>query len=180
MEFFCKFFNLYVLQDCKIIKLKRQIEVINAEQIKKELIFASAKLKLIKFNVKSLNITSPIELVTVLNSVGLFKTALEICTVFDLKNYYANIFESLTKYCILLMEEEIPNVWEWLIENDLQDLPINRDNLSEIVWQLLYDYLMKYEKENMTILHYVICRKIIQMRMFLPHWLLASYKVRKE
>lgn len=152
----------------------------NAKQIKKELKFASAKLKLIKLNVKSFNIANAIELVTVLNSAGLFKTALEVCSLFELNSYYENVFECLTKFCVLLMEEEIPNVWDWLIENDLQDLPINRENLCEVVWQLLQDYLKKYEKENQTILHHVICKKIIQMRMYLPYWLLASYKVNKK
>lgn len=29
----------------------------------------------------------------------------------------------------------------------------------------------------MTMLHYVICKKIIQMRIYVPQWLLTSYKV---
>lgn len=32
----------------------------------------------------------------------------------------------------------------------------------------------------MTTLHYVVCKKIIQMRIYVPQWLLASYKVRLE
>nr|CAH7729258.1 unnamed protein product [Callosobruchus chinensis] len=168
-------------KDADVIKLKRQVEVVNIETIKKELLFADAKLKLCRYNMSSLaSITSPVELVAMLNASGLFKTALEVCTAFQLS--YCNVFETLTKHCVMLTvangEYEEPNTWEWLVENDLQDLPMNRDNIADIVWKLLQDYLSKYEKPNMTQLHRAICGKIIQMGDFLPHWIVASYKLR--
>lgn len=58
------------------------------------------------------------ELVTLLNNSGLFKTALDICTTFSLP--YNNVFETLTKHCVLLTEQEHPSAWNWLVENDLQ------------------------------------------------------------
>ncbi|CAH1156010.1 unnamed protein product [Phaedon cochleariae] len=164
-------------QELRVFKLRKQVEVVNINAIKNDLIFASAKLKVARFNgTLPVSITNPTELVTLLNSAGLFKTALDICTTFDLP--YNSVFDTLTKHCVLLSEEENPNSWNWLVENDLQDLPVNRDSASDVIWQLLQDYLEKYEKPNMTTLHCVVCRKIIQMRIYVPHWLLASYKLR--
>lgn len=66
----------------------------------------------------SFSFTAPIELVTLLNSAGLYKTALQICTKFSIP--YSSVFESLTRQCVILSEQESPNAWNWLIENDLQ------------------------------------------------------------
>lgn len=135
------------------------------------------------------------ELVTLLNNAGLFKTALEICAKFSMP--YTSVFEVLTKQCVLLSEQEDPNAWNWLIENDLQgneqydnlfcvetchsilflDLPVNRENVSDVSWKLLQDYLNKYEEPSMSSLHYVVCKKIINMNIYIPFWLLTSYKV---
>ncbi|XP_030768263.1 nuclear pore complex protein Nup160 homolog isoform X2 [Sitophilus oryzae] len=164
-------------KDNEVFRIKKQIEVVDIEIIKKELIFSCAKLKLARFDSSiPSNVNTPVELVTLLNSAGLFKTALEICTTYNLG--YATVFESLTLKCIMLSEEENPNAWDWLVENDLQDLPANRDSISEVVWQLLQDYLEKYEEPNMTTLHKIVCKKIINMRMYIPFWMLKSYKVR--
>ncbi|XP_018568434.1 nuclear pore complex protein Nup160 homolog isoform X2 [Anoplophora glabripennis] len=162
-------------KELQVLRLRKQVEVININTIRKDLVFASAKLKLARFDATSpTNITSPVELVTLLNNSGLFKTSLDICTTFNLP--YNSIFETLTKHCILLTEQEHPSAWNWLVENDLQDLPVNRDSAADVVWQLLQEYLEKYEEPNMTTLHYVVCKKIIQMRIYVPQWLLASYK----
>ncbi|CAH2014720.1 unnamed protein product [Acanthoscelides obtectus] len=168
-------------QEAEVFRLKRQVEVVNIDTIKKELLFADAKLKLCRYNMSSpASITSPVELVGMLNISGLFKTALEVCTAFQLS--YCSVFETLTKHCVSLTlaneEYDQPNTWEWLVENDLQDLPVNRDNIADIVWKLLQDYLSKYEKPNMTELHRAVCSKIIQMGVFLPYWLIVSYKLR--
>ncbi|KAJ8959900.1 hypothetical protein NQ318_011637 [Aromia moschata] len=164
-------------KDLEVFKLQKQVEVVNINAIKRDLLFASAKLKLVRFDSTSpVNVTTPIELVTLLNSAGLFKTALEICTNFNLS--YNSVFETLTKHSVLLTEEDHPGAWNWLAENDLQDLPVNRDSAADVVWQLLQECLEKYEKPNMTVLHNVICKKIINMKANIPIWLLASYKVR--
>ncbi|XP_057663813.1 nuclear pore complex protein Nup160 homolog [Diorhabda carinulata] len=165
-------------KEMKVFKLRKQVEVVDIETVEKELIFASAKLKLARFTSTSspVNITSPIELVSSLNAAGLFKTSLDICTTFELP--YTSVFEVLTKHCVILSEEENPSAWNWLVENDLQDLPVNRDSAAAVVWQFLRDCLEKYEEPNMTTLHYIIAKKIVNMRIFFPHWLVASYKVR--
>ncbi|KAJ8920022.1 hypothetical protein NQ315_011672 [Exocentrus adspersus] len=164
-------------KELQILKLRKQVEVVNIETIKNELVFSSAKLKLANFDTTSpTNVTSPVELVTLLNNACLFKTSLNICTTFNIP--FASVFETLTKHCVLLTEQEHPSAWNWLVENDLQDLPVNRDSAADVVWQLLQEYLEKYEEPRMTVLHYVVCKKIIHMRMYIPQWLLASYKIR--
>ncbi|KAJ8978443.1 hypothetical protein NQ317_017646 [Molorchus minor] len=166
-------------EDLLVFKLRKQVEVVNVNTIKRDLVFASSKLKLARFDATSpTNVTTPAELVTLLNSAGLFKASLELCTTFNLP--YNSIFDTLTKHCILLTEEEHPNAWNWLVENDLQDLPVNRDKAADVVWQLLREYLEKYEESNMTTLHNVVCKRIINLRLYVPHWLLSSYKLRNS
>ncbi|CAH0554990.1 unnamed protein product [Brassicogethes aeneus] len=165
------------VEDLQKIKLQRQVEVVNINIIKKDLIFACAKLKLLRFSSgSSLNITTPHELVSLLNNAGLFKTALKICINFKVP--YESVFDTLTKHCVLLTEQDHPNAWDWLVENDLQDLPVNRDCIADVVWQLLQECLRTYEEPNMTTLHSVVLRKIIGMKMFVPFWLMESYKKR--
>lgn len=63
-------------------------------------------------------VLAPVELVTLLNSAGLYKTALDLCTKFNIS--YTSVFESLTRQCVILSEQENPDAWNWIIENDLQ------------------------------------------------------------
>lgn len=57
------------------------------------------------------------------------------------------------------------------------DIPVSRDNISDVVWKLLQDYLGKYEEPNMSTLHYVVCQQIIRLNIYIPFWLISSYKV---
>ncbi|CAG9862053.1 unnamed protein product [Phyllotreta striolata] len=163
--------------EIRTFKIKKQIEVVDIETIGKELTFASAKLKLLQFNpAVSISVCDPLELVISLNNSGMFKAAFEICSTFDLP--YSLVFEALTKRCVMLTEAEDPNAWNWLVENDLQDLPVNRESAADVVWKFLQDCLEKYEEPRMSCLHNVVCKKIINMQIYLPHWLKASYKAR--
>ncbi|XP_066259653.1 nuclear pore complex protein Nup160 homolog [Euwallacea similis] len=164
-------------KDSEIFRIKKQVEVVNIDAIKKELAFSSAKLKLARFDPSlATNITDAVELVTLLNSCGLFKTALEVATTFNIS--YISTFVGLTWRCLALSEDEDPTAWNWLAENDLQDLPANREDVALIAWQLLQTYLDKYEEPNSTLLHKAICEKMINFRVYIPFWLLKSYKVR--
>lgn len=64
-----------------------------------------------------------------------------------------------------------------MVSNWVSDLPVNRDDISDVVWKLLEDYLNKYEEPGMTTLHYVVCKKIISLNIYIPFWLMNSYKV---
>ncbi|KAF5295356.1 hypothetical protein FQR65_LT01546 [Abscondita terminalis] len=82
------------------------------------------------------------------------------------------------KQCIYLSHTENSDAWKWLIENDLHDLDVVGNSPSSVAWNLLQTYLEEYEEEHMTTLLKVVCRKIIQMRAFIPQWILSMYKVR--
>lgn len=118
---------------------------------------------------------APSEIIMYLTTVGLFKSALSLCMQFNLP--YDVIFETLARQCILLTEYEDLYAWNWLNENDLHELPILGTSPSSVAWLMLKTYLEDYEEENMSILHKIVSQKIIAMGGYIPHWLLASYKV---
>jgi nuclear pore complex protein Nup160 len=157
------------------IVLRKQVNIINLDGLSKELTFSAAKLKLIRFNpVSSFDITSPHELVMLLTSACLFKTALAIAKTFDVP--YRIVFEALTKKCGGLSKRNEPVAWEWLVENSLQDLPGTKDP-STAAWSLLQECVEEYEEEKMSEIHKIVCKQIIKMHMWIPQWLLTSYKV---
>lgn len=87
--------------------------------IKKELALAIGRLKLAKFNKRAVtnSLTSPVELITYLSCAGIFKYALHLCSVFELP--YESVFEIFTQQCLHLQDDEDPEAWNWLTENDL-------------------------------------------------------------
>lgn len=60
----------------------------------------------------------PEELSLLLSAAGLFKIALEICTLFELP--YVHVFDFLTRRCIRLTLRQENLQWNWLLENDVQ------------------------------------------------------------
>lgn len=48
---------------------------------------------------------------------------------------------------------------------------------ATVCWDLLQMLIEQYEIPQLTHIHKVVSKKIISMGAFLPHWLLASYKV---
>lgn len=120
-------------------------------------------------------ILAPGEIVTYLTSVGLLKPALTLCCQFNMP--YDIIFEALARQCVLLTEYEDLDAWNWLIENNLHELPTLGNSPSSVAWLMLKTYLEEYEEKNMSILHKIVCQKIIRMGGYIPYWLLASYKV---
>ncbi|KAL3269609.1 hypothetical protein HHI36_008672 [Cryptolaemus montrouzieri] len=163
------------------IALKNQVEVVGLEDIKIEYEFACAKLKLARYCPQTYDnfaITNPNELLVALVSCGLYQVALKLCKSLDLR--YDLVFDHLTGQCILLTEDENPDVhrWKWLIKNDTQDLLINNNNPADVAWLFLQELLEQYEEPGLTTLHKVICAKIIQMGVFIPYWLYSAYKIR--
>lgn len=62
-------------------------------------------------------ISEPSELVVMLSSVGLYKTALHLCDEFKINK--CSVFENLASQCIKLSLNEDPDAWEWLLQNDI-------------------------------------------------------------
>lgn len=56
-------------------------------------------------------------------------------------------------------------------------MPIIGNSAVEVAWQLLQTLLFQYEEEHMTVLHRVVCEKMLHLGAFLPYWLTSSYKV---
>lgn len=158
------------------LTVKENVEVLHLNGIKEELDCAKARLRLAKYEPDAIadHLTSPVELVMLLVNAGLFKPALLLCKRFIIPNDL--IFEHLTRSCVQLSRQEDANAWNWLAENDLQELNYIGNTPSDVAWNLLKTFLEEYEKPLASIIHKVIAQKLIEMGYFLPHWFLASYK----
>ncbi|KAI4461352.1 nuclear pore complex protein [Holotrichia oblita] len=162
----------------EIVKFKRQLEVVELDVIKKELALAIGRLKLAKFDKKLVTnfMTSPMELIRYLACSGIYKYALNLCTIFDVP--YESVFETFIQNCLHVTDRDEIITWNWLVENDLHDMPIIGNSAVEVAWQLLQTLLFQYEEEHMTVLHRVVCEKMLHLGAFLPYWLTSSYKKR--
>ncbi|XP_045475134.1 nuclear pore complex protein Nup160 homolog [Harmonia axyridis] len=163
------------------ISSKSQMELVSLDDIKREYDFACAKLKLAKYCPQvydNFAVTNPSELLVALVSCGLYQVGLNLCKSLDLP--YDLVFDHLTGQCIVLTEDENTDIhhWNWIIKNDTQDLLINNNNPADVAWLFLQQLLEEYEEPGLTVLHKVVCKKIIQMGAFIPHWLYSSYKIR--
>lgn len=133
--------NLF--QDRSRIASKNQIELVGLDDIKREYDFACAKLKLAKYcpqvydnfagtffftNFRDsrliliFTVTNPSELLVALVSCGLYQVGLNVCKSLDLS--YDLVFDHLTGQCIVLTEDDNPDVqhWDWIIRNDTQGM----------------------------------------------------------
>ncbi|XP_017773941.1 PREDICTED: nuclear pore complex protein Nup160 homolog [Nicrophorus vespilloides] len=161
-----------------VVNYKRQVDVIDVQGIRKELVFARAKLQLSKLDPNCIpnNLTTPSELVMFLASSGIYKTSFKVCVAYEIP--FDIIFEMLTHQCVLLTESEDNEAWNWLIENDLHDFDYIGNSTSVVAWNLLQHYLEVHEEAHLSCYHRVVADKILHMGMALPHWFLASYKKR--
>ncbi|KAF5272220.1 hypothetical protein FQA39_LY01302 [Lamprigera yunnana] len=153
-------------------------EVLGVSDIRKDLELASARFRLIRYDPRYMtnSLKTPTEVVRHLCKAGIFKHALILCKMYGLK--YDPIFDALTKQCLILSHTEDLNAWNWLIENDLHDLNFVGNTPSVVAWQLLRTYLNQYEEKQLTVLHKVVCRKIIEMKRIIPHFITISYKLK--
>lgn len=108
--------------------------------------------------------------------MGLFEAAANLCTTFGLS--YDTVFEALTTACMRLNRNQSPESSAWLIKNSVADLALGETSAAKVGWMFLKEMLMKYEEDNLTVLHKVVARRIIAFNGYLPYWLTASYKVR--
>lgn len=157
--------------------IKKQVEVLELSDIKKEYYIVDARLKVSRIN-SELHIVShadPSELIIILSTIGLYTTALHLCDEFKVKK--SPVLESLTSQCIRLSRHEDPNGWEWLVQNDIFDIGISNSNIANTTWRLLEHLTLKHEQGRCSELHKAVCRKLLQEGAFIPQWLLMSYKV---
>lgn len=113
------------------------------------------------------------QLIAVLANTGLYTAAVKLTS--KLEKSLAPIFESLAAACVRASEENSNEVWSWLQENDIADLP-QKNSAVDMAWKLLEVLLDDYESDNSTILRKAVTSKILSLGEFLPHWLYLSYK----
>ncbi|EGI69420.1 Nuclear pore complex protein Nup160-like protein [Acromyrmex echinatior] len=159
-------------------KIKKQVEVLELDDIKKEYYIVDARLKISKVNSEMHIVahTELSELIVTLCSIGLYATALHLCDVFKISK--ASVLKSLTSQCIKLSQREDPNAWDWLIQNDIFDIGISNTTITNTAWRLLEYFTLKHEKSDNCELHKAVAQKLLQDGAFLPQWLLISYKKR--
>lgn len=159
-------------------KVKRQVEVVELKDIRKEYYIVEARLKLSKLNSELLVVAQvgPEELIAILSSVGLYVTALHLCEQFRIGK--GSVLESLASQCVRLSQQDDPKAWDWLILNDVFDITLSASNVANIAWKLLEHLTLTHEKENQSELHKGVARKLLHHGAFIPAWLLSSYKKR--
>ncbi|KAJ9580150.1 hypothetical protein L9F63_004167, partial [Diploptera punctata] len=104
--------------------LKRQVQVLEIPDIRKEYELVNARLRLMKHSPDLYSTVgarlSAGELVAILTSVGMYQVALKLCHMFSLPQ--EGVFEGLAAACVKLMTEdtdrESGGAWDWLVEND--------------------------------------------------------------
>ncbi|XP_053989255.1 nuclear pore complex protein Nup160 homolog [Hylaeus volcanicus] len=161
-----------------LCKIKKQVEVLELRDIKKEYYVVDARLKISKIN-SELHVIAhagPSELIIISSTIGLYTTALHLCDQFNINK--SSVLESLTSQCVRLSRREDRNAWDWLIQNDIFDIGLFNTNISNTAWRLLEYLTLKHEKENASELHKAVARKLLQEGAFIPQWLLMSYKKR--
>ncbi|XP_050491820.1 nuclear pore complex protein Nup160 homolog isoform X1 [Bombus huntii] len=165
-------------EDILHYKIKKQVEVLELNDIKREYYIVDARLKVSKIN-SELHIVShagPSELIIILPTIGLYTTALHLCDEFNVNK--SSVLESLASQCIRLSRGEDPNAWDWLIQNDIFDIGLSNTNITNTAWRLLEYLTLKHEKDRYSELHKAVTRKLLQEGAFIPQWLLMSYKKR--
>lgn len=160
-------------------KVKKLVEVLELNDIKKEYYLVNARLELSKHSTEIHTVAQagPAEIIAVLTSVGLYTTALQICDEFKISK--CSILEGLTSQCLRLTKQEDPNAWDWLIQNQVFDLVGCSNNcLVDVCWGLLEKLTLLHEKERESELYKSIAGKLLHQGAFLPQWLMISYKKR--
>ncbi|CAD6237041.1 GSCOCG00002109001-RA-CDS [Cotesia congregata] len=159
-------------------KIKKMVQVLELKDIRNEYYLVDARLKLSKFRSEMHTIAQADagELIVLLSNVGLYTVALNLCDKFGISK--TSVLENLAGQSLRLSEHEDPNAWDWLVLNDVFDIPGYGSNVADIAWRLLEKLTLEHEKEDSSELHKGVAKKILQHEAFLPQWLIASYKKR--
>lgn len=152
-----------------------QIEVIDIEEIKKEMLVSEALLCVAKAkDLKLIMQMGPKELVVFLSTQRFYTNALKLAKGYKLS--LTPIFESLTFACIKSSNIEFNDNLDWLNQNNLSDLTLTV-SYSEMPWIYLQKLLKEEDPEKE---HYRdVVKHILANQAFVPQWLLDSYKKNK-
>lgn len=152
-----------------------QIEVIDVNEIRKEMLIAEALLCIAKAkDLKLIMQMGPKELVVLLSTQRFYTNALKLAKGYKLS--LTPIFESLTLACIKSTNIEFNDNLDWLNQNNLSDLTLTV-KCSEMPWIYLRKLLKEEDPERQ---HYRdVVKQILANQAFIPQWLLDSYKKHK-
>lgn len=157
--------------------MRKQIEVLELQDIKREYVLAEAKLKLMKLNPDiHTTKTCPSEIVAVMSSVGLYVDALRVCEHYNISK--ASVLECLASRCIQLSQQDDPAACEWLKLHDVFDLGISSLRTDDVAWKLLQHLTLTHEKDGESEIHKAVARKLFHRGTYLPEWLSSSYTKR--
>ncbi|XP_037936413.1 nuclear pore complex protein Nup160 homolog isoform X2 [Teleopsis dalmanni] len=154
---------------------KHKVAVLEIIDVKRELLQAEAFLQLSqkRKDVQSFFNAGPQELTIMLASSGLYTDAVKLANGFNIS--ILPVFDTLTTACVHITEETANEVWSWLQENDLADLP-HRNKAADMAWSLLKKLVIDNEKENSTEIRKCVVNKILNLNSFVPQWLYNDYK----
>ena len=162
------------------------MEVVELEDIEKELLLCQARLKLVSMSGdSSLCFTpglTPAETVSLLSAANLFMEAVRVATTYSLPGCLVTVVQSLASKCARLSGGrggDLGQAWTWLAENrQAGGREAGGEDAVEVAWQLLETIVTGQEEAGSTALHRAVLTSLAATRTAAPPWLLAGYKQR--
>ncbi|CAH1395818.1 unnamed protein product [Nezara viridula] len=148
------------------------VEILEIEDIQREFELSGARYNLDGCSPDA----SQEEVIALCVTQKLYKTALRLANMCKLS--CAPCIQAFTASCAALSEQSIS--WHWLKANEIDDIIITESNANEMLWRILERCILKYEKENETVLHRASANQLLTVGLFIPTWLLQSYKKRNS
>jgi nuclear pore complex protein Nup160 len=180
-----------ITQEPKEKHVKREIDVVDVNDIRKEYEMTRSRLKLLtkspKLNEIASCILTPSEVLTLLISNGLFDASFQLAKVMELP--MTSIFEGLVSRYVRFVqlplfdmrtEDSLSEFYECFTENDsVAQSFLGTTELPAIskLWHLISLYLQKYEDKNQSSLHRCVAERLLMSGVGLPAALIHSYQV---
>ena len=170
---------------------KREIEVLDVNDVRKEYEAARARLKLLlkspKLNEIASCLLSPSEVLALLVSNGLFDCAFQLSTVAGLQ--LQPIFEGLVSRYVRFVqlplfdmrnEDSLNEFYDCFTDNDsvIQSFLGTSDSSAiDKMWYLISVYLERHAEPGQTQLHHCVAERLLMSGMAIPSSLKHSYHV---
>ncbi|XP_059616440.1 nuclear pore complex protein Nup160 homolog [Phlebotomus argentipes] len=152
-----------------------KVVVLEIEDIRRELHYIEATITLSRHR-RELSTILKVgagELVGLLATSRLFTAAIKLARAYKLSPTV--VVENLASACVHASAEQSNEIWMWLQENDLADLPLKNSPVA-MAWNLLEKIVVENEEKGTTVLRRVVAKRILHLGAFLPYWLFLSYK----
>jgi len=162
-------------------------EVVELEDIRKQLVLSQARLKLtLTANANTdgnLPVSpglTPSETVGFLTTANLYLLAIQICEEFKLQDI-VRVAEALATKAVRLStakSSEKAAAWQWLAENRPAGTDVHSECAVTATWTLLKHVVENKEAARETVVHRVVTTRLFTLGVDLPPWLVAGYKKR--